>query len=198
MADNVLKIPIVESETFVLPGEEATMEIAASSEVALLRDCILERITFGIPIKDGEGTDCLGTEVVLREVKERRSDGSYVVVVKGLQLFKHQAQNLIPLDKKRYKMGEILPFAYNETVEDPALIEAYKTKNAPFWKQLGIEPPTANLYEVAMSLDLLCEDKMALVSLESKADREAYLLDKYLKLEKGNTRFKPMPSFAMA
>ena len=80
-------IPLFPLPVLLFPGEEIPLHIFEPRYKQLIKDCISERITFGIPYVRGSYLEQLGSEVRLKSVLNTYHDDSMDISVEALKLF---------------------------------------------------------------------------------------------------------------
>lgn len=113
------QIALFPLQIVVFPGEAVNLHIFEERYRQLIRDCIADGITFGIPsFQDGQVQE-FGTEVRLLSVEKKYAGGEMDVKTKGQGIFR--IEEFMPtLGEKLYAGGTVRDYPH-EKQEDPAV-----------------------------------------------------------------------------
>ncbi len=162
----------------VYPGEDLNLHIFEPRYRELINECLEEEKTFGIPAFINNKLPGYGTEMHVTTLHKRYPDGRMDIKSKGLAVFRLvNFEN--PVSGKLYAGGEV------ELIEPSDGFSAHATALAERLEQLygllQIETDyvatTENLsYKVAHKVGLSVEQEYDLLTLETEAERQLFLI----------------------
>lgn len=171
-------LPLFPLSLIVYPGEDLNLHIFEPRYRQLIGECIEEERTFGIPAFINNKLPGYGTEMHVTTLHKRYDDGRMDVKSKGLGVFRLvNFEN--PVAGKLYAGGEV------ELVEPgdafSAHVDALAERVKRLYDLLQIEadydPVAENFsYRVAHKVGLSVEQEYDLLTLESEAERQLFLI----------------------
>ena len=171
-------LPLFPLSLIVYPGEDLNLHIFEPRYRQLIGECIEEERTFGIPAFINNKLPGYGTEMHVTTLHKRYDDGRMDVKSKGLGVFRLvNFEN--PVAGKLYAGGEV------ELVEPDdgfsAHVDALTERVGQLYDLLQMEtdydPVVMNFsYRVAHKVGLSVEQEYELLTLESEAERQLFLI----------------------
>ena len=171
-------LPLFPLNLIVYPGEDLNLHIFEPRYRQLISECIEEERTFGIPAFIDNKLPGYGTEMHVTTLHKRYDDGRMDVKSKGLSVFRLvNFEN--PVAGKLYAGGDV------ELVEPgdgfSAHVDALVERVERLYKLLQIEadydPVVENFsYRVAHKVGLSVDQEYELLTLESEAERQLFLI----------------------
>ena len=171
-------LPLFPLNLIVYPGEDLNLHIFEPRYRQLVNECLDEEKTFGIPAFINNKLPGYGTEVHITTLHKRYDDGRMDIKSKGLGVFRLvNFEN--PVAGKLYAGGEV------ELVEPgdgfSAHVDALAERVERLYDLLQIEadydPVVENFsYRVAHKVGLSIEQEYDLLTLESEAERQLFLI----------------------
>jgi Lon protease-like protein len=162
----------------VYPGEDLNLHIFEPRYRQLINECLEEERTFGIPAFINNKLPGFGTEMHVTTLHKRYPDGRMDIKSKGLGVFKLvNFEN--PLPGKLYAGGEVELIAPSDGFSAHSLALAERLEQ--LYHVLQIETDyslsTENLsYRVAHKVGLSIEQEYELLTLETEAERQLFLI----------------------
>jgi Lon protease-like protein len=171
-------LPLFPLNLIVYPGEDLNLHIFEPRYRQLISECIEEERTFGIPAFIDNKLPGYGTEMHVTTLHKRYDDGRMDVKSKGLGVFRLvNFEN--PVAGKLYAGGDV------ELVESgdgfSAHVDALAERVGQLYNLLQMEtdydPVVENFsYRVAHKVGLSVEQEYELLTLESEAERQLFLI----------------------
>ena len=171
-------LPLFPLNLIVYPGEDLNLHIFEPRYRQLISECIEEKRTFGIPAFINDKLPGYGTEMHVTTLHKRYDAGRMDVKSKGLGVFRLvNFEN--PVAGKLYAGGEV------ELVEPgdgfSAHVDALAERVEQLYRLLQIEtdydPVIENFsYRVAHKVGLSTEQEYELLTLETEAERQLFLI----------------------
>lgn len=171
-------LPLFPLNLIVYPGEDLNLHIFEPRYRQLISECIEDERTFGIPAFINNKLPGYGTEMHVTTLHKRYDDGRMDVKSKGLGVFRLvNFEN--PVAGKLYAGGDV------ELVEPgdgfSAHVDALAERVERLYDLLQIEtdydPVVENFsYRVAHKVGLSVEQEYELLTLESEAERQLFLI----------------------
>lgn len=173
---NEKKIGLFPLNICLLPGEDLPLRIFEPRYKELINDCSDKEQTFGIPYMKKNDMQSFGTEVKIKQIVARNSQGEMVIVVEGVSNFE-MVRYRNPWEDKLYAGGSIVDLEEIEEVKDPELMKMlihYTDELDPeFLKE--VKGNSIQLLDVARALNLSSEDKFRFISLRNLSEKEKFL-----------------------
>lgn len=171
-------LPLFPLNLIVYPGEDLNLHIFEPRYRQLINECLEEEKTFGIPAFIHNKLPGYGTEMHVTTLHKRYDDGRMDIKSKGIRVFRLvNFEN--PVTGKLYAGGEV------ELVEPgdsySAHVSALVERVQRFYDLLQTEPdfdPAAEnfSYRVAHKVGLSVEQEYELLTLETEAERQLFLI----------------------
>lgn len=159
------------------PGEAINLHIFEPRYKALIKDCLHNGTTFGIPSFVLNKID-LGAEVKIQEVTKTYDDGRMDIKTTAMGVFK-VLEFWNPWGEHEYAGGNIELFPPDESVADPDLLFTFKDKVTQLFEWLGETkvpdiPSITSVFDIGHKIGLKPEEEYHLLTLESENERLAY------------------------
>lgn len=162
----------------VYPGEDLNLHIFEPRYRQLIDECLEEEKTFGIPAFLNNKLPGYGTEMHVTTLHKRYPDGRMDIKSKGLGVFRLvNFEN--PLSGKLYAGGEVelIESGDSFSAHASALIERLERLNDLMQIETNYSFSTENLsYRVAHKVGLPIEQEYELLTLETEAERQLFLI----------------------
>jgi len=162
----------------VYPGEDLNLHIFEPRYRQLINECIDEEKTFGIPAFIGNKLPGYGTEMHVTALHKRYDDGQMDIKSKGLRVLRLvNFEN--PMPGKLYAGGEVELLEPGDSIS--AHVDALTQRLQNLYDLLQIEtdydPTDENFsYRVAHKVGMSIEQEYELLTLESEAERQLFLI----------------------
>ena len=171
-------LPLFPLNLIVYPGEDLNLHVFEPRYRQLISECIEEERTFGIPAFIDNKLPGYGTEMHVTTLHKRYDDGRMDVKSKGLGVFRLvNFEN--PVAGKLYAGGdvELLEPGDGFSAHVDALTERVEQLHALLQIEADYDPVMENFsYRVAHKLGLSVEQEYELLTLESEAERQLFLI----------------------
>ncbi len=171
-------LPLFPLNLIVYPGEDLNLHIFEPRYRQLIDECIEEEKTFGIPVFIGNKLPGYGTEMHVTALHKRYDDGQMDIKSKGLRVFRLvNFEN--PMAGKLYAGGEVELLEPGSTTSAhlDALVQRLETLNDLLQTEPDYNATAENFsYRVAHSVGLSSEQEYELLTLESEAERQLFLI----------------------
>jgi Lon protease-like protein len=160
----------------LLPGEDLPLRIFEPRYKQLIEDCEKHGLNFGIPFTIKNQIQSFGTEVRLKQIVAKNSQGEMVIMVEGISNFEVISIK-DPSEGKMYAAGKVKELKSDREISDPELvkmvIEYSENLDPQFLK--NVKGNTIYLNDIAGALNLSSEDKYRYISFTNLNDREKFL-----------------------
>lgn len=170
------KIAFFPLNVCLLPGEDIPLRIFETRYKQLINDCEEKSRNFGIPFVIKNEMQPFGTEVRLKQIVAKNSQGEMVILVEGVSNFEMISYK-DPDNGKLYAAGKIIELKNDREISDNSLMkmiinysEAYDPE---FLKK--IEGNTIRLNDLAIAMNLSSIDKYKYISMKKLDSRERFL-----------------------
>ena len=172
-------IPIFPLSIVVYPGELLNLHIFEPRYKQLIKECIEQKKTFGIPAVINNGVAEMGTLVTILELVKEYDDGKMDIKTQGLQIFRI-LEVIKEIPDKLYS-GAIVTYPDNRLALIPhrmkkllnAIRELHKILKVE--KAFGKSDEMLSSYDVAHHTGLSLEEEYELLSLMQEDQRLEYL-----------------------
>ncbi|WP_022823062.1 LON peptidase substrate-binding domain-containing protein [Hymenobacter norwichensis] len=165
----------------VFPGEKLNLHIFEPRYRQLVRDCISEGITFGIPPYLNEAVSTLGTEMQLVDVEKNYTSGEMDIRTRAVGLFRIE-------EFYRQAPGKLYAAGLVEDITDDArpdivLQGRIASHLQQLYDVLGLRklmqelPPDYRIYDVAHHLGLSTEQEYQLLEAGTEMERQEIVLE---------------------
>ena len=176
MGETEHKIAFFPLNVCLLPGEDLPLRILEPRYKQLIEDCEKEGLHFGIPFTIRNQVQSFGTEVKIKQIVARNSQGEMVILVEGVSNFELISYR-DPGEGKLYAAGKIKELRNDREVSDEELIQMVihysDNLNPEFLK--AVKGNTIYLNDIATALNLSSEDKYTYISIKGLNEREKFL-----------------------
>ena len=179
-------IPIFPLGIVVYPGEDLNLHIFEPRYKQLIKDCLDNKKTFGIPVIINHTVKEIGTLVEIVEISEIFENGEMDIKTRGLEVFRIlEVVNELP--EKLYS-GAIVNYPENRTTSKRGIMKKVVSGIRQLHVLLKInkefKKPDAELcsYDVAHHAGLSLEQEYELLGLFYETQREEYLKQHLLKV----------------
>jgi Lon protease-like protein len=176
MSDTERKIAFFPLNVCLLPGEDLPLRIFEPRYKQLIEDCDEKGLNFGIPFTIKNQMQSYGTEVRLKQIVAKNTQGEMVIMVEGVSNFEMISFN-DPAEGKLYAAGKIKELKSDREISDSELVKMvihYSENLDPEFLK-SVKGNTIYLNDIAAALNLSSEDKYRYISLKSLNDREKFL-----------------------
>ncbi len=174
----VKSLPLFPLNLVVYPGEDLNLHIFEHRYRQLINECIEEERTFGIPAFINNNLPGYGTEMHVTSLHKRYDDGRMDVKSKGLGVFRLiNFEN--PMAGKLYAGGEIELIDPDDgfSAHADALAERVRQLSNLIQIKADYDPTVKNFsYRVAHNLGMSVEQEYELLTLETEAERQLFLI----------------------
>ncbi|MFD2787265.1 LON peptidase substrate-binding domain-containing protein [Hymenobacter rubripertinctus] len=160
----------------VFPGEKLNLHIFEPRYRQLVRDCLQDGITFGVPPYLNGAVSELGTEMRLLSVEKSYASGELDIRSKAVGLFRVD-EFFRELPGKLYAGATIEPVA-DDAAADPVLHDQIRALIQQLYDILGLRrlfqdlTPDFRVYDVAHQLGLSTEQEYQLLEATSEVERQ--------------------------
>jgi len=160
----------------VFPGEKLNLHIFEPRYRQLVRDCIQEGITFGIPPYLNNSVGQLGTEVKLLEVEKVYPSGEMDIRTQGIGVFRIREFYRQAPDKL-YAAGKVEDIQ-DDAVGDPVLKARITEQVRRLYDILGLRkllldlPTDYRIFDVAHHLGMNQDQEYQLLAATSELERQ--------------------------
>ncbi|MBC6699316.1 LON peptidase substrate-binding domain-containing protein [Hymenobacter puniceus] len=165
----------------VFPGEKLNLHIFEPRYRQLVRDCLSEGITFGIPPYRNEAVSMLGTEMQLIGVEKSYDSGELDIRTRAVGVFRIE-EFYRQAPGKLYAGGLIEEVADDNTPD--ILLQARITAQVEqLYDILGLRklmqelPANYRVYDIAHHLGLSTEQEFQLLEAETEIERQELVLE---------------------
>ncbi len=165
----------------VFPGEKLNLHIFEPRYRQLVRDCLSEGVTFGIPPYRNEAVSMLGTEMQLVGVEKSYDSGELDIRTRAVGLFRIE-EFYRQAPGKLYAGGLVEDVADNNAAD--IVLQARITAHMEqLYDVLGLRklmqdlPADYRVYDIAHHLGLNTEQEFQLLEAETEAERQELVLD---------------------
>lgn len=173
-------IPIFPLEIIVYPDETLQLHIFEPRYQQLIKECIAEQKTFGIPVSYEDKIQEYGTLAEVTGIVATHEDGSMDIEIKGIQVFRI-LEIVASLPEKMYS-GAIVSYPENDKMKvHPNLSKLIHDEVKRLYTLLNIEnrmPEEVqqwSSYDIAHKLGLTREQEYELLSIFNEVQRMEYL-----------------------
>lgn len=169
-------LPLFPLNLVVFPGEKLNLHIFEPRYRQLVRDCIEQELTFGIPPYLDNAMGEIGTEVRILSVEKSYANGELDIRTRGVGVFRlrqfyHQATD------KLYAAGQVDDIAQDDEA-DPLLRDAITAQVRQLYEALGLRKlllelaPDYRIYDIAHHVGFSTEQEYQLLATTSELERQ--------------------------
>ncbi len=165
----------------VFPGEKLNLHIFEPRYRQLVRDCLQDGVTFGVPPYLNGGVSELGTELRLISVEKSYVSGELDIRTKAIGLFRVE-EFFRELPGKLYAGATVHDLPDNATA-DPVLHAQLRELIEQLYSILGLRrifaelAPDFRIYDVAHQLGMSTEQEYQLLAASTEVDRQQLALE---------------------
>jgi Lon protease-like protein len=165
----------------VFPGEKLNLHIFEPRYRQLVRDCLSEGITFGIPPYRNEAVSMLGTEMQLVGVEKSYDSGELDIRTRAIGVFRIE-EFYRQAPGKLYAGGLIADVA-DDNIADVLLQARITAHVEQLYDVLGLRklmqdlPTDYRVYDIAHHLGLSTEQEFQLLEAETETERQELVLE---------------------
>lgn len=165
----------------VFPGEKLNLHIFEPRYRQLVRDCISEGITFGIPPFLNEAVSQLGTEMKLLDVEKNYASGEMDIRTQAVGVFR--VEEFYRQAPGKLYAGGLVEDLTDDNRSDILLQRRISEKLQQLYDVLGLRklmqelPANYRVYDVAHHLGLSTEQEYQLLEALTEAERQEIVLE---------------------
>ena len=169
-------IPLFPLNLVVFPGEKLNLHIFEPRYRQLVRDCLEQNLTFGIPPFLDNALGEIGTEVRLVAVEKSYASGELDIRTRAVGVFRLR-RFFRQAEGKLYAAGDIDPVTQDETA-DPVLREIITGQVRQLYEALGLRKlllelaPDYAIFDIAHHIGLSTEQEYKLLATTSEYERQ--------------------------
>jgi len=175
-----IDLPLFPLNIVVFPYETLSLHIFEPRYRQLIKDCVEEGITFGIPTYLDDKIKDYGTEVKLLEIVNTYEDGRMDVRTQGIKIFKINSF-FNPMPNKLYSGGTIdyVEIADDSTLSERILLVEHLSKMFDILKaEVTVTHQDSYLaYQIGHQVGLSQKQEYHMLTLESESERIHFLID---------------------
>lgn len=173
-------LPLFPLNLVAFPGEKINLHIFEPRYRQLISECLADKTTFGIPVYMNNNLPGYGTEMEVTELVNHYDDGRLDVRTHGLRVFRLlDFEN--PAPGKLYAHGDAFFYPKPDKGSSvlPELIVLVEKLYALFKTEVKFSPNFSQpySYQIAHGVGLPLEGEYELLTLESEAERQEFLLE---------------------
>ncbi len=176
MSEIKSKIAFFPLNVCLLPGEDIPLRIFETRYKQLINDCEQKGRNFGIPFMIKNQMQSYGTEVRLKQIVAKNSQGEMVILVEGVSNFEMISYKE-PENGKLYAAGKIVELRNDREISDGSLMEMVINYSDDFDPEFlkNVKGNTIRLNDLAVAMNLSSADKYRYISMKSLNEREKFL-----------------------
>ena len=169
-------IPLFPLNLVVFPGEKLNLHIFEPRYRQLVRDCLEQNLTFGIPPFIDNALSEIGTEVRLVAVEKAYASGELDIRTRAVGVFRLR-RFIRQAEGKLYAAGTIDPIVQDEAA-DPVLREIITAQVRQLYEALGLRKlllelaPDYAIFDIAHHIGLSTEQEYQLLATTSEQERQ--------------------------
>lgn len=169
-------LPLFPLNLVAFPGEKLNLHIFEPRYRQLVRDCLGEGLTFGIPPFLDNSVQELGTEMRLLSVERTHPGGEMDIRTEGIGVFRVE-KFFRQAPGKLYAAGQVEDVMQDEEA-DPALREVITRQVRQLYEALGLRKlllqldPGFRIFDVAHHIGLSTEQEYQLLGTTAEQERQ--------------------------
>ena len=169
-------LPLFPLNLVAFPGEKLNLHIFEPRYRQLVRDCLTESLTFGIPPYLDNAVQELGTEMRLLSVEKTHPDGEMDIRTEAIGVFRVQ-KFYRQAAGKLYAAGQVEDIVQDE-VADPRLREVIAGQVRQLYEALGLRKlllqlaPNFQIFDVAHHIGFSTEQEYQLLGTTAEQERQ--------------------------
>lgn len=164
----------------VFPSEKLNLHIFEPRYKQLIKDCMRENSTFGIPVVIEGNTKDYGAELKIIAIEKENPDGEMDIKTEVVGLFK-VVDYYEPTPERLYDSAQVepIPLRFIEDKETKLrLVDLYHEFNRVIDNEKKVIPDVEiDSFSIAGNIGLNIEQKYELMQLENEIDRQLYLVN---------------------
>ena len=174
-------LPLFPLNLVVFPGEKLNLHIFEPRYRQLVRECIEQNITFGIPPYLNESLSELGTEMRLLSVEQTYSSGELDIRSKAVGVFR--INKFYRQAPGKLYAGGLVENVAQDTEADPVLRTVITRQVRQLYEALGLRKLLLELvsdyciYDVAHHIGFSTEQEYQLLATTSELERQELVRD---------------------
>jgi ATP-dependent Lon protease len=169
-------LPLFPLNLVAFPGEKLNLHIFEPRYRQLVRDCLGEGITFGIPPFLDDAVQELGTEMRLLSIEKTHPGGEMDIRTEAMGVFRVQ-KFFRQAPGKLYAAGQVEDVVQDEE-SDPALREVITRQVRQLYEALGLRKlllqldPAFRIFDVAHHIGFSTEQEYQLLGTTAELERQ--------------------------
>jgi len=169
-------LPLFPLNLVAFPGEKLNLHIFEPRYRQLVRDCLTDNLTFGIPPYIDDAVQELGTEMRLVSVEKTHADGALDIRTAAVGVFRVR-RFLRQVPGKLYAGGQVEAVEQDE-VADPVLRSVIAGQVRQLYEALGLRKlllefnPDFKIFDVAHHIGLSTEQEYQLLATTAEQERQ--------------------------
>jgi len=169
-------LPLFPLNLVAFPGEKLNLHIFEPRYRQLVRDCLTDNLTFGIPPYLDDAVQELGTEMRLLSVEKTHADGALDIRTEAVGVFRVR-RFLRQVPGKLYAGGQVEAVEQDE-VADPVLQRVIAGQVRQLYEALGLRKlllefnPDFKIFDVAHHIGLSTEQEYQLLATTAEQERQ--------------------------
>ena len=174
-------LPLFPLNLVVFPGEKLNLHIFEPRYRQLVRECIEQNVTFGIPPYLDNSLSQLGTEMSLLSVEQTYSSGELDIRTKALRVFR--INKFYREAPGKLYAGAHIEEVVQDDVADPVLREIITVQVRQLYEALGLRKlllelaPDYSIFDVAHHIGFSTEQEYQLLATTSEQERQEMVRD---------------------
>ncbi len=174
---NTKQLPLFPLNIVAYPGERVNIHIFEPRYKQLVKECMDEGSTFGIPVYIKNGVSDYGTEMRVISIEKEYAQGEMDIKTEGIQVFRVH-EFFTRLQNKLYPGGQVESL---ENVEDADIVLNQKIREqlGILYEALKITKPLdfVSTFEIAHHIGLNLEQEYALLRQKHESARQQMILE---------------------
>jgi ATP-dependent Lon protease len=169
-------LPLFPLNLVAFPGEKLNLHIFEPRYRELVRDCVTEDLTFGIPPFLDNSVQELGTEMRLLSVEKTHAGGEMDIRTEAMGIFRVR-KFMRQAPGKLYAAGQVDDIVQDEEA-DPALRQTIAGQVRQLYEALGLRKlllqldPRFKIFDVAHHIGLSTEQEYQLLGTTAEQERQ--------------------------
>ncbi|GAA4498615.1 LON peptidase substrate-binding domain-containing protein [Hymenobacter ginsengisoli] len=169
-------LPLFPLNLVAFPGEKLNLHIFEPRYRQLVRDCLGEGLTFGIPPFLDNAVQELGTEMRLLSIEKTHPGGEMDIRTEAIRVFRVE-KFFRQAPGKLYAAGQVEDVVQDEEA-DPALREVITRQVRQLYEALGLRKlllqldPKFRIFDVAHHIGLSTEQEYQLLGTTAEQERQ--------------------------
>ncbi len=174
-------LPVFPLNIVVFPGNPTNLHIFEPRYKYLIKECVANKFTFGIPfVKDNQVLE-FGTEIEVVEIVKTYENGNMDIRTKAKRIFK--IMEVIKSVPDRPYMGAVVAWQKSDHNPDERIRPKIEMLFNRFYEVLNLKPKKEpdfenrdwSVYEIANQVGLSQEQEYQLLQYEQEVERQQYI-----------------------